>query len=181
MGISSVAISVKLSYWEAYRLSVILTASVLRKILYIWAFVALLAIAAFVALLFRPRPDEDYVSVIQNAKPLFWAFGIPVFLVFGTPLLGARRLVNDRRLSQGVYYEFSEAGIHIETPVAKSDLLWSAIARVRELRSDYLIFTSPNLAYALPKRCFANSQDVMALRELFRTHVANSKLLPERD
>ncbi len=178
---SSVTVSVKLTYWEAYRLVVVLTATAFRKFLYIYGFVVLSMIAVFISLLFRPRSEEDYAAIIQNVKPLFWAVGIPLLCIFVAPLYSARKILNDKCISAGARYEFSEAGIHSETSVAKTDMLWAAIFRVKELRFAFLVFTSPKTAYALPKRCFEGSQSVTALRELFRRHVANAKLRCERD
>ena len=40
-----ISLFVKLGYWDVYRLNVVLTATVIRKVLYIWGFVALLCVA----------------------------------------------------------------------------------------------------------------------------------------
>lgn len=178
---SLVAVSVKLAYWEAYRLVVVLTATALRKFLYIFGIVYLLVIAVFISLLFRESFDQDHAEILGSIKSLIWASAIPLLCVFVAPLYSARRLLKDKRIKAGVRYEFSEAGIHTETSVSKSDLLWAAGVRVKELSSAFLVFTTSNSAYALPKRCFAGSHDVATLRELFRTHVANLKLRSERD
>jgi hypothetical protein len=167
---------VKLEYWEVYRLNVVLTAAVFRKILYIWGFVAVLWLALSVLLLFRPSPGHDWAVMIQNARPLKWALGIPVIIVFVLPLLSARHALQDGRFKRGVSYQFSEAGIHVETSISKTDLSWAAIHRVKELPSEFLVFTNPNLAFTLPRRCFESGEDVAALRELFRTHVQRTKL-----
>jgi hypothetical protein len=113
---------------------------------------------------------------MRNASPLKWVFGLPVLFVFVLPLLSARRVLRDERLKRGVSYQFSDTGIHIETSVSKSDFAWAAIRRVSEARSAFLVFTNPNIAFTLPKRCFESTQGVASLRELFRAHVSTTKL-----
>lgn len=170
-----ISVFVKLGYWDLYRSNVVLTATVFRKLLYIWGFVAVLWLTLSVVLLFRPSPEQDRAVIMQNASPLKWVLGLPVLFVFVLPLLSARRLLKDERIKQGVSYQFSDAGIHVETSVSKTDLSWTAIRRVSEMRSAFL-FTNPNIANTLPKRCFDTKEGVAALRELFRAHVPKTKL-----
>jgi hypothetical protein len=171
-----ISLFVKLSYWDVYRLNVVLTATVFRKVLYIWGFVALLWLALSVLLLFRSSPKQDWVVIMQNASPLQWVLGLPVLFVFVLPLLSARRVLKDERVKRGVSYQFLDSGIHIETSVSKTDLSWAAIRRVTELRSAFLVFTNPNIASMLPKRCFESGQSVADIRELFRAQVPKIKL-----
>ena len=173
---SPISLFVKLGYWDVYRLNVVLTATVFRKVLYIWGLVALMWLALSLLLLFRPSPDDDWAVTMQNASPLQWVLGLPVLFVFVLPLLSARRVLKDERVKQGVSYQFSDSGIHVETSVSKADLSWAAIRRVSELRSAFLVFTSPNIASMLPKRCLHSAQSVADLRELFRAHVPKTKL-----
>jgi hypothetical protein len=117
-----ISLFVKLEYWDVYRLNVVLTATVFRKILYIWGFVALLWFTLSVLLLFRPSPGHDWAVLMQNARPLQWAFGLPILFVFVLPLLSARKVLMDERIKRGVSYQFSDAGFHVETAVSKTDL-----------------------------------------------------------
>jgi len=174
-----ISIFVKLGYWDVYRLNVVLTASAFRKVLYIWGFVALLWLSLSVLLLIRPSSARDWTVMQQNAKPLTWAFALPLVFVFVLPLLSAQRVLRDELIKRGVNYQFSEAGVHIETSISKSDLSWAAIRRVREFRSEFLVFTSPRTAFTLPKKCFESSQGVASLRELFRTYAKGSNLHPD--
>jgi hypothetical protein len=171
-----ISLSVKLGYWDVYRLNVVLTATVFRKLLYIWGFVALLWLAFSVLLLLRPAPEQDWAVIMQNASPLEWVLSLPVLFVFVVPLLSARRVLRDERVKQGVSYQFSDAGIHVKTSVSRTDLSWVAIRRVSESRSAFLIFTNPNIASMVPKRCIESTQVVADLRELFRARVPKTKL-----
>jgi len=159
-----------------YRLNAVLTAIVFRKILYFWGFVTLLWLALSVLLLFRPSPERDWAVVMQNAGGFKWVLGLPLLFVFVLPLLSARRVLRDDRVKRGVSYQFSDAGIHIETSVSKTDFTWAAVRRVSELRSAFLVFTNPNIAFMVPKRCLDSLQGGADLRELFRGNVPKTNL-----
>jgi len=171
-----ISLFVKLTYWDAYRLNVVLTATAFRKVLYIWGCMALLWLSLSVLLLFRPSPEQDWAVVMRNASPLKWIFSLPILFTFVLPLLSARRVLGDTLVRRGVSYQFSDAGIQVETSVSKSNLSWAAINRISELRSSFLVFTNPNVASMLPKKCFGSTQEVAELRELFRAHVPKTKL-----
>lgn len=173
---SPISFFVKLGYWDIYRLNVVLTTTVFRKFLYILGFVTVVWLALSVLMLFRPSPEQDWTVIMQNGSPLQWVLGLTALIVFVIPLLTARRVLKDERVKRGVTYQFSDSGIHVETSVSKSDLSWAAIRRVSELRSAFLVFTSPNIASMLPKRCLESAQSVADLRELFRVHVSKTKL-----
>ncbi len=171
-----VALFVKLAYWEIYFLGVVLTATVFRKILYVWGFVALLMLTLYVLLLFRSPSDEEWAVMMSNFRPLPWAFSLPVLFVFGLPLLTSGQALKGKIVKRGVNYRFSDSGIHINTVVSSTDLLWDAISRVSEFRSAFLVFTNPRNAFMLPKRCFDSTQDMEEVRGLFLAHVTASKL-----
>jgi YcxB-like protein len=172
----SISLHVKLKYWELYRLNVVLMATVFHKVLYIWGFVTMLWLALSLLLLFRPSHGQDWAVMTQNASPLKWLFGLPVLFLFILPLLSARKLLGDEALKRGVSYQFSDSGFHVETTVSKTDFTWAAIHGISEARSSFLVFTKPNIAFMLPKRCFESTEGVAALRELFRVHVPGTKL-----
>jgi len=171
-----ISLFVKLGYWDVYRLNVVLTAIAFRKILYVWGFMALLWVALSAGLLFRPSSQQEWAVIMQNESPLKWVLALPLVFVFVLPLLSARRVMRDERVKRGASYQFSDAGIHIETSVSKTDLSWAAIRRVIELRSGFLVFTNPNIASMVPRRCFSGPQGVADLRDLFRARVAKTKL-----
>ena len=105
--------------------------------------------------------------------------GLPVLFVFVLPLLSARRVLGDEIVKRGVNYQLSDAGIRVETYVSKTDLSWAAIHRVSESRFAFLVFTRPNIAFVIPKRCFESTQSVAEVRKLFRADVQKTKLRRE--
>jgi hypothetical protein len=171
----AISLFVKLKYWDVYRFNVLLMAISLRKILYLWSFVAVLFLVSELFAFFRPGDMSHWVVIMKNADPLLWVLALPL-VAFLLTLTAARRVIRQPRLKEGVRYRFSQAGVHIETSVSTADLLWSGVQRVRETRSLFLVFTTRTNAFALPKHCFENTQDVSALRELFRAQVKTTKL-----
>ena len=117
--------------------------------------------------------------MLENSKSLFWVFGIPILVVFFSPMLSAQKALTDERLKRGIKYQFSDAGIHVESSVAKADLQWAAIRHVIETGSAFLLLPSANIAHTLPKRCFATAEDVASTRELLRTNIPKAKLRRE--
>ena len=175
----NVTVFVKLEYTDAYWTSVLLTARLFRKLLYIFGFMGVLLVDLFVLASFRPRPEQDWYQMLENGRPLLWVFGLPILLVFVLPLLSARKAIADERLKRGIQYQFSDAGIHVESCVAKADLQWAAMRHAIETRSTFLLLPTANVAHTLPKRCFTNAEDVAATRELLRANVPKAKLRRE--
>jgi len=113
---------------------------------------------------------------MRNLGPLPWALSLPVLFVFGLPLLTSGQALKGRIVKRGVNYQISDSGIHINTVVSSTDLLWDAISHVSEFRSAFLVFTNPRIAFMLPKRCFDRTQDIEEVRGLFLAHVTATKL-----
>ena len=172
----TISVFVRLKYWDIYRVQVVLMTIIFRKLLYIFGFVAVLWLISMTLAFLRPAPEQNWFVIIREANPIWWVLGLPILFIFVMPLLAARRILRQPRVKEGVRYQFSEEGIHVETSVAKSDLSWNAILKVKEIKSAFMLFTNPNIAHALPKSCVENPQDVPTLRELFRTYIKKSQL-----
>lgn len=172
----AISVFVKLQFWDIYRLNAVLTAIVLRKLLYIWGFMAFLWSALMTFIILRPEPHRDWFVIMQDAGPVRWVLAFPLLFIFVLPLLTARRVSRQLVVKEGIHYEFLETGVRVETSVSKSEFSWKAILRVRETDSMFMVFTNPNLAFALPKWCFENKEEISALRQLFRNQVENSRL-----
>src|SRR5438128_2542569 len=82
------------------RLNAALTATVFRKVLYFWGLAAFLWLALSVFLVIRPSSQQDWAVIMQNASPLKRVFLLPVVFVFVLPLLSARRVLKDERLTR---------------------------------------------------------------------------------
>jgi hypothetical protein len=147
-----------------------------RVFLLLFAVGALLKAAIVVFAALYPQPDKAWYESAKDATPLVWVIGLPVLFVFILPLVWARRAIRDDRVKNGVQYEFSPIGIHVENSVGRADLKWAAIRRAIETRSAFLLLPTNNLAHTLPRRCFASGSDIDAMRELVRANVPNARL-----
>ncbi len=56
-------------------------------------------------------------------------------------------------------YTFDEAGIHVDTGARKATTLWSRVVAIKDIPKLLLIYTSPKLAYVIPKRYFASRRE----------------------
>jgi YcxB-like protein len=175
----TISLFVKLKYWDIYYLNVVLMTILFRKLLYTWGTIAVVWLGLEISLVVRPAHGQDWAVMMHQSNSLWWVFALPLVFVFVLPLMSARRIMSQPRIKEGVHYRFSASGLHIETSVSTSDLLWKAIQRVRETRSMFMVFTNPNIAFAIPKWCFENAQDVASLRELLRAEVKTAKLLSD--
>jgi hypothetical protein len=171
-----IAVFVKLSYWESYRAAVLLTARVFRKLLYIFGLMGALWVFLLIVSAVRPSPEKEWYQTLQSSRQLSWVFGLPILFVFVLPMLSAAKVVADERVKKGVSYAFSDNGIHVESAVATADLQWAAFRQALETRSAFLLFTGPNIAHTLPKRCYASAAELARMHELLRTHVPKAKL-----
>jgi hypothetical protein len=126
----------------------------------------------FLAVFFGAPPERR--SELYSA--LFVAIGLPTFVYcFPFLILGAvgRSLFrNNPRLKEPTRYIFSQEGIIAESPVGRAELNWSLYLRVREAGEYFLLYTSPKLANALPKRCFSSKEDIRRFREVLRLSIS---------
>lgn len=173
---SSVSVFVRLEYWEAYRSAVFITARAFRKALYIWGVMLATSIATWSYAWIRPAPGREWFEMLQNSKPLYWAFVLPLIFVFVLPLLSAQKLISNERFRKGFRYVFSPAGIYVESTVGKTELQWKAILQAVETKSAFFLFPAQNIAHTLPKRSFTNTKEIGAFRDLIRTNVSKVKL-----
>ena len=172
----AVSVFVKLEYWDVYRTVVVITARQLKRFLTIFGVMAVLTVTLLVFAVLRPSPEKDWYQTGRNSLPLAWVFAIPVLLVFVAPLWGAQKALADPRLAKGIRYEFTDAGIHVETSVAKADLQWGAFLDAIETGTAFLLLPTRNVAHTLPLRFFGSRAEIEAMRQLLRRNIPKAKL-----
>jgi hypothetical protein len=172
----SVEVLVKLQYWEIYRSSVFLTTRLFRKVLYVWGTIIVAGAVVFLFAGTHATSNAELANLQSNFKPLYWVLLLPVIIVFVLPLLSARKIASDQRFQQGFRYLFTHDGLCIQSTVSRSEIKWKAITSAVETRDTLYVFSSKNVAHALPKRCFENTNDLDILRELLTTNVDDTKL-----
>ena len=173
---TSVVVPVKVTYSDVYRSTVLIGAHVYRKVLWIWGIVAALWFGLLTLSYLRTGPEADWQQTLHDSNNLLWVLLIPVLFVWVFPVLGSTKVVRNESVKTGFKYQFSDDGINVETPLARSDVKWAAIREVIETRSAFLLLWSPTTAYIVPLRCFSGESDILAARELFRSKVPKTKL-----
>jgi hypothetical protein len=171
-----IAVFVKLEYWDAYRAAVVLAVRCLGKILIIFGIIGGLWLVLLVFAALKPAPERDWYETVRQTNLLVWPLVAVVLFVFVLPFLSAGRVASEERFKRGIRYRISGAGVHVESYVSTSDLQWGAFRHAIEIRSAFLLFTSPSLVQVLPRRCFASETDIAVVRDLLRVHIPKAKL-----
>ncbi len=108
---------------------------------------------------FHPRPEtRDLLATISIWAAVALAVGLsqPLIIFAQIYLFKAEHVkgLMARRL-----YEFSNLGIEISSMGKNARKSWSEIAGVKNIGNILLIFTSPKLAYVIPRRCFESKEN----------------------
>lgn len=145
-----------------------------------WIFVPFLLVSIFLliaSVLGSTRSNGVSFSPITLAAP--FALCLLFFLVI--PYLSARSTLKSSKIIQGsVHYTFSENGMDSTAPGAFGHNDWSNFHKVVETRHVLLIYPTKHIAWVVPKRCFADSAGLDAIRQLIRAHVTGKvKLRPQ--
>jgi hypothetical protein len=56
------------------------------------------------------------------------------------------------------------------------NLQWRVLVNAIETKSAFLLFRAKNVAHALPKRCFADAQEINKFRELLKDKFPRASL-----
>jgi hypothetical protein len=122
-------------------------------------------------------PNMDSAKIIAGFRP--WYFIVPLVCVL-LPFVAytaAKKAMSDPRTKAGFKYHFSRDAIQIEGLSGRSELNWNAFVDAREVPNAFFLFLNRQLFHVIPKRCFAGSDDVSALREILREKFPKAKTL----
>lgn len=110
------------------------------------------------------------------ALGLFWILWCPLFVA-----LGSRRTVKRSPNLQGtIRYRFSETGYEVEAAHSRSEVKWTALAKQKEGKHEFLFYTSPKIAQIIPKRFFQTAAEIEALRSFLERNVTQKIAKPMR-
>ena len=56
-------------------------------------------------------------------------------------------------------YTFDDSGIHIQTGIKQATTVWPRVIAIKDIPRLFLIYTSPKLAYVIPKRYFESRRE----------------------
>jgi len=153
-------------YFQTYRrLWPLVLVMVLMELL----FLAIVAAALF--------GNGDHGN-IQGMQPMFVVGGFWFLFLAGWPYLSARNQMRDSTLfSEAATYTFSETGILSSRPSASSEMKWTALHSIREIKSSFLLYQTRRVASVVPKRFFENDAQVAAWRELANKSISPKKVI----
>ena len=71
----------------------------------------------------------------------------------------------------------SSDGLAMDSPLGKQQAAWASYATVLESADLFLLYTARNAYAPLPKRAFADREDLERFRELIRASISSAGLL----
>jgi len=107
-----------------------------------------------------------------------WALGLAgigcwLALLAAAVYVPARRAYASNRAMQGPRrHRFSREGVASESEMGSGRMSWEACWRAFETKTDFYLYFANNLAYLIPKRCFASSQEMETFRSILRSSLS---------
>jgi hypothetical protein len=171
-----ISVAVKLRFWEAYRVTALMTYRMYRVFLIPVVTIAVIFLVFSAFILLNPSPNHSFHQLIESfgATP-YVLLGFGVFFV-GLPLLSAWKVQSNPRVQAGVRYRITDTAVEIDTAVAHSSLTWPAFVQAVETPRFFLLFVTKGIAHILPKRCLSDEGEISAIRQLIRQNVLKAKL-----
>jgi len=74
-------------------------------------------------------------------------------------------------------FSLSSQGVHIDSELMTCNLRWGGLMKISETRGAFLLFQSPFAAWVIPKRSFADPNDLARIRDIFRANFGGRLLL----
>jgi hypothetical protein len=126
-----------------------------------------------------------YVSLVnpdpgaRNTLKILIMWGVLIVAVgFSQPLILFLQIFvlktpDVQRQMQRRVYIFDNSGIHIEADGRSVTTLWSRVVAIKDVSKLFLIYTSPKLAYVIPKRYFPSRRDRLRFVRLLLSQVSS--------
>jgi hypothetical protein len=158
-----------------------LTVSDLRRFQYFHRFrrlwpivllVLLLSISLLVIMTAFPNPN-----LIANVQPLLILFALWLALLFAAPDIQARLI-----FSRQPYFRypmtqtFTSTGYETKGTGFSSEVSWGILRNVRETKSLFLLYHTPQMALVVPKRFFVSDEQMETWEEAVTVGIAPKKL-----
>jgi hypothetical protein len=170
-------ITFQLSLRDVYKSNVAIIAGNLRWFFWPLALICLIPIASVAFALVAKTMG---LSMPIGFAGLWGSLFLPTFLLylrFGAPYFAARTVFkNNANLKAAIHYSISEDLVIQEMATGRAELRWSTFVRVRETPDLFLLYVQKQLAHPIPKRAFANAQEISAFREIVRRQVPRTEL-----
>jgi hypothetical protein len=169
-------ISVKLTFWERYRVTAFLWFRTFRWFLLPVSVVTVTFFVLLAYVAFFPTPEQSFHQLAASfgATP-YLMLAISIFFT-AAPLLFVALNYSNPRIREASQYKISEFGVAIEHPVGNANLKWEAFTRAIETKTFFLVFVPSGLAHTWPKRAFVDQGTARFVRELLRRNLKKTKL-----
>jgi hypothetical protein len=147
-----------------------------------WFFwpLALICLIPIAGVAFAWKAKSMGLSVPLGFAGLWGVLFLPAFLAylrFGAPYFAARAVFKTApNLKAAIHYSISEDLIIQDMATGRAELRWPTFVRVRETSDLFLLYVQKQLAHPIPKRAFANVQEISAFRDIVRRQVQRAEL-----
>jgi hypothetical protein len=168
-------ITFQLSQKDVYRANVAIAIDGLRRLRTIMGLIIieLLAVVAVAGSVLTPgTAGSRLLPIIGVVSSALFFPAVVLCTCYVAPYWAAKSLYkNNANLWSPSHWSFSDELITLRTATGSAELSWVTFTRARETRELFLLYPQKNLAYPVPKRAFANEQEIAAFRELVRRHI----------
>jgi YcxB-like protein len=138
----------------------------LWPLVFIFAAAIPLFLFGFFALLLGWLPGD-----LLQTGALYLGLAFVAAYILAAPYLGARKLYRQQAyLREPMTFDFTREGIHLGGASFSSDIAWRIVHEVRETRTLWLVYHTPQTAWILPKR-FLSSTELEEWRRFVREHL----------
>ena len=155
----------------------------LRRKRWYKVFVAIILLVVVALVILPASQGLSAAEIAATVLPYVLILGL---VVAGLPYIQQWQLSRVYRhtpsLQQEQTHQFSEEGFRVRNPLADTLVRWAAFLEVLETKEVFLLYTSPSMAYFLPKRAIRTSEDLAQLRSFLKTHrgqIAKLQLLEQ--
>jgi hypothetical protein len=107
----------------------------------------------------------DFTSVWITISPILALVYIFSFMVWRVPSNAYKKMI-----IRPMEWRFSQERVHLQSPVASSEIEWNAFINYRETDRLFLLYVQSNVAHIIPKRALLEWQ-IEELRNLLSSHI----------
>jgi len=136
-----------------------------------------LAIALIILIAFW-KGSIEFLRPLFEPPLLYVALSLFLYSILVRPFVAARTFIkNIAGRSSAIDYVFSETGVDIRREHYEGHYDWAGIRRARQSARLLVLYTDSMWAMVLPKRCFANAQQLADCRMLINNQMQRRKTL----
>lgn len=184
----SINIKVKLEKEDAGNISSILIKSSKSykntgKLLIVFVALALLVLLFYVVLISSDPSGWKVAASIETKESLpVWPvvfLAVIILVRVGTPFIAGisakKQFESNKLLQREIEYCFMQEGIISNTASGQFHINWDEVFKIVETKQYFAIFESTQAAEVIPKRCFSDNADILAVSGLMKSKLPSKK------